>query len=190
MGLRIRMPVPREAEGRPAGIAVVGPHRRREIQDLHDGLRSRDHFEILGISRAATADEVKDAYFRLARPYHPDAPLDASLEDLRDKRSAVFIRLGEAYETLRSATSRIACSSSTTRIVSPRPCCIVGASADTATTALFLGCLPPRSARCGPSAEKMSPSLVVGGCGSRTRSADFAGRRCRLRDPELRISIS
>ena len=33
-------------------------------------------------------------------------PLDASLEDLREKRSAVFIRLGEAYETLRSATSR------------------------------------------------------------------------------------
>jgi tetratricopeptide (TPR) repeat protein len=80
--------------------------RRREIQDLHDGLRSKDHFEILGIARSATADEVKDAYFRLARPYHPDAPLDPSLEDLRDKRSAVFIRLGDAYETLRNPTSR------------------------------------------------------------------------------------
>jgi serine/threonine-protein kinase len=80
--------------------------RRREIQDLHDGLRSKDHFEILGIARSATADEVKDAYFRLARPYHPDAPLDPSLEDLRDKRSAVFIRLGAAYETLRNPTSR------------------------------------------------------------------------------------
>jgi tetratricopeptide (TPR) repeat protein len=80
--------------------------RRREIQELHDGMRSKDHFEILGISRSATADEVKDAYFRLARPYHPDASLDPSLEDLRDKRSAVFIRLGEAYETLRNPTSR------------------------------------------------------------------------------------
>jgi len=80
--------------------------RRREIQELHDGLRSKDHFEILGIARTATADEVKDAYFRLARPYHPDASLDPSLEDLRDKRSAVFIRLGEAYETLRNPTSR------------------------------------------------------------------------------------
>ena len=80
--------------------------RRREIQELHDGLRTKDHFEILGIARSATADEVKDAYFRLARPYHPDAALDPSLEDLRDKRSAVFIRLGEAYETLRNPTSR------------------------------------------------------------------------------------
>jgi len=80
--------------------------RRREIQALHAGLRGKDHFEILGIPRAATADEVKEAYFRLARPYHPDAPLDPSLEDLRDKRSAVFIRLGEAYETLRNPTTR------------------------------------------------------------------------------------
>ena len=80
--------------------------RRREIQELHDGLRTKDHFEILGIARNSNADEVKDAYFRLARPYHPDAPLDPSLEDLRDKRSAVFIRLGEAYETLRNPTSR------------------------------------------------------------------------------------
>jgi tetratricopeptide (TPR) repeat protein len=80
--------------------------RRREIQELHDGLRTKDHFEILGIPRSANADEVKDAYFRLARPYHPDAPLDPSLEDLRDKRSIVFIRLGEAYETLRNPTSR------------------------------------------------------------------------------------
>ena len=80
--------------------------RRREIEELHGGLRTKDHFEILGIPRASNADEVKEAYFRLARPYHPDAALDPSLEDLREKRSAVFIRLGEAYETLRSPTSR------------------------------------------------------------------------------------
>ncbi|HEY8147464.1 MAG TPA: DnaJ domain-containing protein, partial [Vicinamibacteria bacterium] len=95
--------------------------RRREIQDLHDGLRSRDHFEMLGITRSATADEVKDAYFRLARPYHPDAPLDASLEDLREKRSAVFIRLSEAYEVLRNPTSRQRYETSFQARRAPRP---------------------------------------------------------------------
>jgi serine/threonine-protein kinase len=94
-------PAQAEAARRAAAEA-----RRREIQHLHDGLRTKDHFEILGIARTATADEVKEAYFRLARPYHPDAPLDPSLEDLREKRSAVFIRLGEAHETLRNPTSR------------------------------------------------------------------------------------
>jgi DnaJ-domain-containing protein 1 len=80
--------------------------RRREIQDLYDSVRAKDHFEILGIPRQATADEVKEAYFRLARPYHPDAVLDPSLADLREKRNVVFIRLGEAYETLRNPASR------------------------------------------------------------------------------------
>ncbi|HZM49441.1 MAG TPA: protein kinase, partial [Vicinamibacteria bacterium] len=100
-------PAPKtDAAPSEAGRRAMADARRREIQELHDGMRSKDHFEILGISRSATADEVKDAYFRLARPYHPDASLDPSLEDLRDKRSAVFIRLGEAYETLRNPTSR------------------------------------------------------------------------------------
>jgi eukaryotic-like serine/threonine-protein kinase len=94
---------PAQAE---AARRAAAETRRREIQELHDGLRTKDHFEILGIPRTSTADEVKDAYFRLARPYHPDAPLDPSLEDMREKRSAVFIRLGEAYEVLRSPTSR------------------------------------------------------------------------------------
>jgi hypothetical protein len=88
-------PAPKtDAAPSEAGRRAMADARRREIQELHDGMRSKDHFEILGISRSATADEVKDAYFRLARPYHPDASLDPSLEDLRDKRSAVFIRLG------------------------------------------------------------------------------------------------
>ena len=100
-------PAPKtDAAPSEAGRRAMADARRREIQELHDGMRSKDHFEILGISRSANADEVKDAYFRLARPYHPDASLDPSLEDLRDKRSAVFIRLGEAYETLRNPTSR------------------------------------------------------------------------------------
>src|SRR5204862_2319285 len=80
--------------------------RRREIQDLYDSLRAKDHFEILGIPRQSSADDVKEAYFRMARPYHPDAALDPSLADLREKRNAVFIRLGEAYETLRNPASR------------------------------------------------------------------------------------
>jgi tetratricopeptide (TPR) repeat protein len=80
--------------------------RRREIEERHDGIRTKDHFEVLGIARSAGPDEVKEAYFRLARPYHPDAPLDPSLDDLREKRNAVFIRLGEAFETLRNTASR------------------------------------------------------------------------------------
>jgi PAS domain S-box-containing protein len=76
------------------------------IEDAFDGLHHRDHFEFMGIPRDATDTQVKEAYFRLAKPFHPDTRLDPRLSDLKDKRDAVFIRLGQAYEVLRTKGSR------------------------------------------------------------------------------------
>jgi curved DNA-binding protein CbpA len=80
--------------------------RRREIVDAFDALHGRDHFELLGIERKATENDVKEAYFRMARRFHPDTPLDPALADLRPKRENVFLRLAAAYETLRNPASR------------------------------------------------------------------------------------
>jgi curved DNA-binding protein CbpA len=80
--------------------------RRREIVEAFDALQGRDHFELLGIERRATENEVKEAYFRMARRFHPDTPLDPALADLRPKRENVFLRLAAAYETLRNPASR------------------------------------------------------------------------------------
>ena len=55
---------------------------------------SRDHYEVLGVSTAATAEEIKQAYRRLARDSHPDRnPGDPSAEE-RFKAAAA------AYEVL------------------------------------------------------------------------------------------
>jgi hypothetical protein len=84
-----------------------GIERRAEIEKAFDRLREKNHFEVLGLSRKATAAEVKEAYFRLARRFHPDVTAhDPALRDLRDEMEAVFIRLGEAYETLKGPISR------------------------------------------------------------------------------------
>jgi tetratricopeptide (TPR) repeat protein len=61
---------------------------------------------VLGLSRSANEQQVKEAYFRLARRFHPDAHHDATLSDLVDQLEAVFIRLGEAYETLKNPRLR------------------------------------------------------------------------------------
>jgi tetratricopeptide (TPR) repeat protein len=78
---------------------------RTLILALHERLRF-DHFEVLGLERSATEAEVREAYGAYARILHPDASLDPALDDLREKREAVFIRLSAAHETLRHADSR------------------------------------------------------------------------------------
>ncbi len=98
----------------PSGPPPAGPgpldekaaERRREILEAWEGLETRTHFEVLGLSRSVGEAEVKEAYFRLAKRFHPDVHHGVSLGDLCDELEAVFIRLGEAYEVLRDPRKR------------------------------------------------------------------------------------
>ena len=80
--------------------------RRKEILDAFEGLKSKNHFEILGIPRASSEAQVKEAYFQLAKRFHPDTHHDPAMDDLGPKLEAVFIRLGQAYEVLRNPRTR------------------------------------------------------------------------------------
>ncbi len=59
----------------------------------------RDYYETLGISRGASEEDLKKAYRRLAKQYHPDANKEQGAE-------ARFIEINEAYETLSDPQKR------------------------------------------------------------------------------------
>jgi tetratricopeptide (TPR) repeat protein len=95
-----------EADRQREEVRKAVESRRQEIANAYEGIKSRDFFEFLGVSRDADDRKIKEAYFRLAKPFHPDTALDPSLSDLRSKREAVFLHLGQVYETLRNPANR------------------------------------------------------------------------------------
>jgi len=81
--------------------------RRDEIEKAFAGLKGASHFDVLGLPKASSAEKVKEAYFRFAKRFHPDAVRkQEALADLFGKAEAVFIRIGEAYEVLRDPRRR------------------------------------------------------------------------------------
>lgn len=57
----------------------------------------RDPYEVLGVSKNASDDEIKDAYRKLARKYHPDNYADNPLSDLAGEKMK---EINEAYDAI------------------------------------------------------------------------------------------
>jgi curved DNA-binding protein len=61
----------------------------------------KDYYKILGVARDATQDQIKQAYRKVARKFHPDISKESNAE-------AKFKDLGEAYEVLKDPEKRAA----------------------------------------------------------------------------------
>lgn len=64
-------------------------------------MKYKDYYSVMGVDRKASDEEIKKAYRKLARKYHPDVSKEPGAEEK-------FKELGEAYETLKDPEKRAA----------------------------------------------------------------------------------
>src|SRR5688572_32259185 len=76
-------------------------HYRVSLRGPRRAVEYKDYYQIMGVGRDASADDIKRAYRKLARKYHPDVSKEKDAE-------ARFKEVGEAYEVLRDPEKRAA----------------------------------------------------------------------------------
>ncbi|MEK6742350.1 MAG: DnaJ domain-containing protein [Nitrospirota bacterium] len=89
---------------RPAEPEVIAT--RETIQKAYDALAAQDHYQVLGVTVTSTAQQLKHAYFRLAKSYHPDRHFDPTMADMKNKLEALFDRIHKAYTILSDQARR------------------------------------------------------------------------------------
>src|SRR5881394_624996 len=77
-----------------------------EAQALAQVLDELDYFQVLKIGQNASPPEIKAAYYRESRAYHPDRFSTLPQSELKDNIGKIYKRINEAYVCLRDDTKR------------------------------------------------------------------------------------
>ncbi len=106
-------------ESREAAPSAPSPHgpdaaapegtSEADIDDvlaMREGLAGKNNYQILGLSRTAGPEEIKKAYFQLARRFHPDRFPRGLSQEKRGIVEAVFSAVTGAYRVLSNPDSR------------------------------------------------------------------------------------
>ncbi len=105
----------------PPELPPASEELRQEVLEASRELGSRNHYQVLGVPPYAPESTLQAAYYRLAKRYHPDVHHHPELADLRDRLEMLFVRVREAYETLRSPQARAAYEERLARTNRPAP---------------------------------------------------------------------
>jgi len=102
-------PVRRPTAAAPAKPAAPPPplpdgaQLEAEVTQRFEQMDSQDLYQVLGVSPAAPTDDIRRAYYALARRFHPDRFRD---ERIKPRAEKAFGRITEAYATLSDPDTR------------------------------------------------------------------------------------
>ncbi|MFT3714208.1 MAG: DnaJ domain-containing protein [Archangium sp.] len=103
---------------KPGGAAPAGPPKVtaappttsvedvKQLQATYETLKKASYFEVLNLKRDVDSNQVKIAYLKAARSYHPDTIPPGAPPELAKVKADLFALIGEANRTLSDATLR------------------------------------------------------------------------------------
>ncbi|WP_237726385.1 J domain-containing protein [Corallococcus coralloides] len=95
-------PPPPAAAGGPA----LSPEQLVDLESRCAKLDQTDYFELLGLERTAAPGDIKKAFYKESRVYHPDRFFQLESKALKDQVNELYKRVTEAYYVLRDDTKR------------------------------------------------------------------------------------
>jgi DnaJ-class molecular chaperone len=90
----------------PAPAAGLDPAVIKQLNGLAARLNTLDYFQILNVEKNANPAEIKSAFHRWSRAYHPDRFYQLPDTELKHKVNEVYKRITEAYYVLRDDVKR------------------------------------------------------------------------------------
>ncbi|MFZ3136803.1 MAG: DUF4388 domain-containing protein [Thermodesulfovibrionales bacterium] len=79
---------------------------RDEIENMYNNYERRGYYCVLGVNKYASIHEIKRAYYKAAKKFHPDMHFRLADDVLKDKLNDIFTYLYEGYETLSNPQKR------------------------------------------------------------------------------------
>jgi len=89
-----------------ATVAKPDDETVEKIERLYHNYRELGYYGILGIGPESSPDEIRHAYHKVAKEYHPDSYLHFSSDSLKAKLNDIFIYINEAYRAVSRETGR------------------------------------------------------------------------------------
>jgi len=80
--------------------------QREQLAAKMAAMRRLDYFEILGVKRKASREEIKRAYFALAKEYHPDRHFQSASAEIRQLAQQLYDLISTAHDTLTDPSER------------------------------------------------------------------------------------
>jgi curved DNA-binding protein CbpA len=76
------------------------------IEQTYSSLGHKDYYNLLGVTTKADMPQIKTAYYKLARKFHPDRYYGLEDPIIKEKIDIIFSTINVAYETLKNSKSR------------------------------------------------------------------------------------